>query len=58
MRGWAGPAPCPLPPFAVDGVAWGGGGVADWVLPGDSERGRGVLWQAKPRVEVAGFSGE
>jgi hypothetical protein len=44
MRGWAGPAPCPLPP-----LSWrsrGGGGLAGWVLPGDFEQGRGDLWQA------------
>jgi hypothetical protein len=32
----------PPPPFSVDGVAGGGGGMAGRVLPGDSERGRGV----------------
>ncbi len=49
----------PPPPFSVDGVVGGGGGkgVAGWVLPGDSERGRGVLWQAKPRVKVSCFPG-
>jgi hypothetical protein len=38
----------PPPPYSVGGVAGGGGGgwVAGWVLPGDSEQGRGVLWQA------------
>jgi hypothetical protein len=35
----------------------GGGGMAGQVLPGDSEWGRGVLWQAKPRVKVACFPG-
>jgi hypothetical protein len=47
----------PPPPSSVDRVAAGGGGVAGPVLPGDSERGRGVLWQAKPGVKVACFSG-
>ena len=45
MRGWAGPAPCPLPPAPLTELL-GGGGMAGWVLPGDSEQGRGVLWQA------------
>ncbi len=55
-----------LPPstFSVDGAAGGGGGMAGRVLPGDSERGRGVLWQASRelnggffrRVNSAGFS--
>ena len=46
---WVGRAgSLPPPPFSVDGVAGGrgGGGMAGRVLPGDSERGRGVLWQA------------
>ncbi len=51
-------SPLPPPPSSVGGVPGGGGGMAGRVLPGDSERGRGVLWQAKLRVEVAGFSGE
>jgi len=42
------PAPPPCPPPPPDGAAGGGGGgMAGWVLPGDSERGRGVLWQGK-----------
>ena len=52
MRGWAGPAPCPLPP-----LRWrsrrggGGGGLAGHVLPGDFERGRGDLWQASRELK-------
>ncbi len=45
MRGWAGPAPCPLPPLRWRSRG-GGGGLASHVLPGDFERGRGDLWQA------------
>ena len=41
-------SPLQPPPSSVGGVAWGvGGGMAGRVLLGDSERGRGVLWQAK-----------
>ena len=51
MRGWAGPAPCPLPlaPFAE--LFGGGGGLAGWVLPGDFEQGRGDLWQASRELK-------
>ena len=48
MRGWAGPAPCPLPLLRWRSC-WGGGGVAGRVLPGDFEQGRGeaskLKWQ-------------
>jgi hypothetical protein len=37
----------PPAPSSVGEDAGGGGGMAGWVLPGDSERGRGVLRQAK-----------
>ena len=40
-------SPLPPPPSSVGGVAGGGGGMAGRVLPGESEPGRGVLWQAK-----------
>ncbi len=46
---WVGGAgSLPPPPCSVDGAAGGGGGggMAGRVLPGDSERGRRVLWQA------------
>jgi hypothetical protein len=45
MRGWAGPAPCPLPPAPLAELL-GGGGMAGRVLPGDFEQRRGDLWQA------------
>ncbi len=35
----------PPPPSSIGGVAEGGG-MAGRVLPVDSERGRGILWQA------------
>jgi hypothetical protein len=41
----------PPPPFSVDGAAGGGGGMAGRVLPGDSERGRGILWQASRELK-------
>jgi hypothetical protein len=44
MSGRAGSAPRPLPLHRHTEPV-GGGGVAGRVLPGDSERGRGVLWQ-------------
>jgi hypothetical protein len=41
-------SPLPSPPSSVGEVAGEGGGrLAGLVLPGDSEWGRGVLWQAK-----------
>jgi hypothetical protein len=43
----------PPPPSSVTGSCWGGGRVAGRVLPGDSEQGRGVLWQ----VNTAGCNG-
>ncbi len=57
MRGWAGPAPCPLP-HAPLAEPWGGGGLAGRVSPGDFEQGRGGSLASKPRVEMADFSGE
>jgi hypothetical protein len=40
-RAWL--APHPLPPhLRYTELAWGGGGVAGRVLPGNSERGRGI----------------
>ena len=37
----------PPPPSSVGGVAGEGGEGGGPILPGDSERGRRVLWQAK-----------
>ncbi len=50
LRGWAGPAPCPLPPAPL-AEPWGGGGLAGRVLPGDFEQGRGDLWQASRELK-------
>jgi hypothetical protein len=49
MRGWAGPAPCPL--RCSVGGAVGGGGLASRVRLGIFERGRGVLWQASRELK-------
>ncbi len=46
MRGWAGLAPCPLPPAPLAELWGGGGGLAGRVQPGGFEQGRGDLWQA------------
>ncbi len=60
MCGWAGSAPCSLPPSPL-AEPWGGGRLADRVLPGDFEQGRGDLWQASRELEwqifLAGESG-
>ncbi len=42
MRGWAGPALCPLPPAPLAEPWVGGGGLAGRVQPGDFEQGRGI----------------
>ncbi len=57
MHGRAGSAPGPLPPPPLAELLGGGvgGGLAGRVLPGDSERGRGVLWQAKAESWSGGF---
>jgi hypothetical protein len=55
MHGRAGSVPCPLPPPPLAEVLGGGGGMEGRVLPGDSERGRGVLWQAKAASRSGGF---
>jgi hypothetical protein len=49
MRGWAGQAPCPLPPAPLTEL-WGGG-LAGQVQPGDFEQGRGDLWQASRELK-------
>ena len=49
LRGWAGPAPCPLPPAPLAEPL--GGGLVGQVLPGDFERGRGDLWQASRELK-------
>jgi hypothetical protein len=41
------PRPPPPPPPPLAELLGGGGGMAGRVLPGDSEQGTGVLWQAK-----------
>ncbi len=41
MHGWAGPAPCPLPPAPLAEL-WGGGGLAGRVLPPHFEQERGI----------------
>ena len=51
MRGWAGPAPCPLPPAPLAELWRGGGGLAGRVQPGDFEQGRGDLWQASRELK-------
>ncbi len=52
MRGWARPAPCPLPPAPLaELLGGGGGGLAGRVLPGDFEEGRGDLWQASRELK-------
>ena len=51
MRGWAGPAPCPLPPLRWRSRGGGWGGLAGRVLPGDFEQGRGDLWQASRELK-------
>jgi len=45
VRGWAGPAPCPLPPAPL-AEPWGGGGGGWQAMSclGNLERGRGDLW--------------
>ncbi len=43
-RAGSAPTPPPLPPSHGAGVG-GGGGIAGRVLPGNFERGRGLLWQ-------------
>jgi hypothetical protein len=48
--GGPGRLPAP-PPCSVDGAAGGGGGMAGRVLPGDSEQGRGDLWQASRELK-------
>ncbi len=55
MRGWAGPVPCPLPPFHWRSRGGGGGGLAGWVSPGDFEQGRGDLWQASRELKWQTF---
>jgi hypothetical protein len=39
LRAWLAPTPSPFPPLRGVGR---GGGLASWVLPGNSEQGRGV----------------
>ncbi len=51
MRGWAGPAPCPLPPAPLAEPWGGGGGLAGRVPPGNFEQGRGDLWQASRELK-------
>jgi hypothetical protein len=46
------PSPAPLAELL------GGGGMAGPVLPGDFEQRRGGSLASKPRVEMAGLSGE
>ncbi len=53
MRGWAGPATCPLPPAPLAELlrGEGDGGMAGRVQPGDFEHGRGDLWQASRELK-------
>ncbi len=49
---WVGRAgSLPPPPCSVDGAAGGGEGMAGQVLPGDSEQGRGDLWQTSRELK-------
>jgi hypothetical protein len=47
MHGRAGSISCPLPPPLLAKLLGGEGKGGELGLAGDSERGRGVLWQAK-----------
>ncbi len=51
MRGWARPAPYPLPLLRWQSCGGRGGGLAGRVEPGDFERGRGDLWQASHELK-------
>ena len=50
MRGWAGPAPCPIPPLRWRSRG-GGGGMSGQALPGGFEQGRGDIWQASRELK-------
>jgi hypothetical protein len=55
---WVGRAGSLPPPPAPLAELLGGGGMAGRVLPGDFEQRRGGSLASKPRVEMAGLSGE
>ena len=55
---WVGRAGSLPPPPAPLAELLGGGGMAGQVLPGDFEQRRGGSLASKPRVEMAGLSGE
>jgi hypothetical protein len=56
---WVGRAgSLPPPPAPLAELLGGGGGMAGRVLPGDFEQRRGGSLASKPRVEMAGLSGE